>query len=152
MAQPLQETKIFNAIPPAGSQDNAAFSSLVIDKLDLDGAIYLEFIVALGTLDADLATLKVMESDTKTDATTLGGTPAEVVDGLTNTTPGDSDDKAVAVLGVDLGQSRKRYLQLQATAGDGASGSFLAAVAIASRPITAGSSAATRGSVLAEYA
>jgi len=150
MANPAQETKVFAAIPPAGIKDNAAFDSLVLDKNDFDGADYVEFIGLLGATDVEMATLRVMESDTKTNDTTLGGTPAVVKDAATK--PGATDDDKVFAIGLDLSKSRKRYLQLQATAGDGTAGTFLSAIAIASRPREAGSSAARRGLLFAEYA
>lgn len=146
----LQNTKLFNAIPPAAIKDNAAFSALVLDKTEFDQADYMEFIVTLGSIDATMAVLKVMESDTKTNDTTLGGTPTEVLD--VTTKPGATDDDKVAVIGVDLTASRKRYLQLQATAGDGAAGTFLSAVAVVSRPQEGSSKAADREALFAEYA
>ena len=76
----LQETKVFSVIPPTAIKDNAAFVSTVIDKNDLDGADYLEFIGLLGATDVEMAVLRVMESDTLTNATTLGGTPTLVKD------------------------------------------------------------------------
>ena len=128
--------------PPAAIKDNAAFASLVINKNDLDGASYLEFIGLLGASDIAMATLKVMESDIKTNATTLGATPTLVKDSTTK--PSATDDDKPFVFGIDLRNSRKRYLQLQGTAGDGALGTFLAAIAIASRPHTASALAADR--------
>lgn len=150
MANELQTTKVFNAIPPAAIKDNAAFVSKVIDKNDLHGADYIEFIGALGATDIAMATLKVMESDTKTNDTTLGGTPVLVKDSTTK--PGATDDDKVFAFGVDLRKSRQRYLQLQATAGDGATGTFLSAVAVARRAIESSSNAALRGLLFAEYA
>ncbi len=146
----LQETKVFSVIPPTAIKDNAAFVSTVIDKNDLDGADYLEFIGHLGATDIEMSVLRVMESDTLTNATTLGGTPTLVKDSTTK--PGADDDNKVFVFGLDLSKSRARYLQLQATAGDGTAGSFLSAIAIASRPHEAGSSATRRGALFCEYA
>ncbi len=150
MATPLQETKVFAVIPPAAIKDDAAFASLVLDKNDFDGADYVEFIGMIGATDVALATLRVMESDTISDATTLGGSPVLVKDSTTK--PGALDDDKVFVFGLDLSKSRARYLQLQATAGNGTAGTFLSAIAIASRPREAGSSAARRGLLFAEYA
>ena len=146
----LQTTKVFNAIAPTAIKDNAAFVSTVIDKADLHGADYLEFIAALGATDIAMATLKVMESDTLTNATTLGGSPVLVKDSTTK--PSATDDGKVAVFGIDLRKSRLRYLQLQATAGDGSAGTFLSAIAIARRSLEASSDAADRNLLFAEYA
>jgi hypothetical protein len=147
---PLQETKVFSVIPPTAIKDDAAFVSTVIDKNDLDGADYLEFIGQLGATDVEMATLRVMESDTLTNPTTLGGTPALVKDSTTK--PTADDDGKVFAFGIDLRKSRHRWIQLQATAGDGTAGTFLSAIAIASRPREAGSSATRRGLLFAEYA
>jgi hypothetical protein len=146
----LQTTKVFNAIPPAAIKDNGAFVSNVIDKADLQGADYLEFIAALGVTDVAMTTLKVMESDAKSSATALGGTPVLVVDSTIK--PADTDDGKVAVFGIDLRKSRLRYLQLQATAGDGSSGTYLGAIAIARRSLEASSAAADRNLLFVEYA
>ena len=52
-----------------------------------------------------------MESDIKTNATTLGGTPTLVKDSTTK--PSATDDDKPFVFGIDLRNSRKQYLQLQ---------------------------------------
>ena len=146
----LQNTKIFNSIPPGVIKDNAAFVSNVIDKQDFPGASYLEFVGLLGATDVTVATLKVMESSVKTDATTLGGTPTLVKDSTTK--PSATADNGVFAFGIDLAKSRQRYLQLQATSGDGTSGTYLAAIAIAHRLGEASSLAADRNLLFAEYA
>lgn len=146
----VQQTKMQIAIAPAAIVDDAAFTSNVIDKTDFPGCDYLEFVGVIGATDVAMATLKVMESDTKTDATTLGGTPAEVKD--SSTKPGATDDNKLFVFGVDLKASRERYLQLQATAGDGTSGTFLSAIVIGRRLSEASHRAADRNLLFAEYA
>ena len=97
------------------SKDNAAFGSQVIDTAKLTSG---EIAVLFGTLAVALATFKIMESDTKTNATTLGGTPAEVVD----LAKPDADQNGLVWV-IDLRQylqgPHARYIQLQATAGDG---------------------------------
>jgi len=146
----LQNTKIFSAIPPGVIKDNAAFVSNVLDKRDFPGADYIEFVGVIGATDVAMAVLKVMESDTKTDATTLGGTPTLVKDSTTK--PTATDDDKVFVFGIDLRKSRERFLQIQGTAGDGTSGTYLAAVAIARRLNESSSLAANRNLLFAEYA
>lgn len=150
MANELQQTKRAVAIAPGAIVDNAAFTSNVIDRNDFAGADYMEFVGILGSIDATMATLKVVESDTKTNDTTLGGTPTEVMDATTK--PGADDDDEVFVLGVDLRKPRKRYLQLQATAGDGAAGTYLTALAIGRRLHDADVTADARGLLFAQYA
>ena len=95
-----------------------------------------------------MAQLRVMESDTKTDATTLGGVPVEVK--AAAALPGAGDDGKSFVFGLDLRAPRQRYLQLQATAGDGAAGTYLSAVAIG-QPARASSEASVRNLAFAEY-
>ena len=146
----LQNTKVVAAIPPAAIKDNADFSSRVIDLRDHPGASYLEFHGLLGATDIEMAVLKVMESDTKTDATTLGGTPTLVKDATTK--PGASDDNKTFVIGIDLTKTRQRYLQLQAKAGNGTSGTFLAATAVIHGMTVAGDGATPRGVLFADYA
>jgi len=150
MSNELQETRMAVAIAPAAIKDDAAFDSFVIDKNDFPGCDYLEFVGIIGATDVEMAVLKVMESDTKTNSTTLGGTPALVKDSTTK--PGATDDNKAFVFGVDLRKNRERYLQLQATAGDGTSGTFLSAVAIGRRLSEAGSGATKRNLLFAEYA
>lgn len=145
----LQQTKVLPAIPPAAIKDNTAFTSLVIDRNDFAGADYLEFIGVIGATDVALAVLKVMESDTKSSDTALGGTPTEV--DSADTLPGASDDDKTFVFGIDLHTQRERYLQIQATAGDGTSGTYLAAIVVGYRLGEAGSSATKRGTLFAQY-
>lgn len=127
----INTTRLFNAIPPGVIKDDAAFVANVLDLADFvpSGAAGIAFVVNLGAIDAAVATLKVMESDTETDSTTLGGTPVEVHD--VTTKPGATDDNGIFVIYVPLTAARQRYLQLQATAGDGAAGTYLSAIAIA---------------------
>ncbi|MBI1369137.1 MAG: hypothetical protein GC162_10845 [Planctomycetes bacterium] len=150
MLNELQNTKIQGAILPAAIKDDAAFAAQVIDKTDFPGCDYLEFVGVLGSIDATAAVLKVMESDTKTNATTLGGTPSLVKDSTTK--PGANDDGKTFVFGIDLHKTRQRYLQLQGTAGDGAAGTFLAAVVIGRRLVESSPNAADRGLLFAQYA
>ena len=103
----------------------------------------------VGATDIAVATLKIMESATKTDATTLGGSPTQVFD--VTTKPGAGDDDKVWVLGVNLRADRKQFLQLQATAGDGTTGTFLAATAVLRKSGVRGSTAAERGVQDAQY-
>ena len=117
--QPFESMKVFNAIPPAVIRDDAAFVARTVDTAVAGGAQSLVFVCSLGSIDANLAVFKVMQSDVETDAVTLGGTPTEVVDILATVTPGTDDDNAIVVVIVDLKGPHKRYMQLQATAGNG---------------------------------
>lgn len=144
-----QQTKRQVAIQPADKVDNAAFTSNVIDLTDFPGADYIEFVGIIGSIDADMATLKLVESDTKTDATTLGGSPSDVQ--VASTTPGSSDAGKMFVIGVDLKKTRQQFLQLQATAGDGAAGTHLTAIAVGRRINVASSQAGDRNLLFADY-
>jgi hypothetical protein len=147
---PLQHTKRQIAIAPQGQINNAAFTSQVIDKTDFPGADYIEFVGIVGDTDVQMSTLKLMESDTKTDDTTLGGSPSEVIDASTK--PGANDDDTIFAMGIDLKKSRKRYLQLQATAGNGTNGTHLAAVAVGQHLSQSSSKAGDRNLLFADYA
>ncbi len=136
LPSPNFNDNVLAAIPPGIIKDDAAFVANVIDLADeaVRGAQFLIFEAMLGSIDADLAVLRVMESDTKTDATTLGGTPAVVVNALSTVVPGATDDNKIYRITIDLRAERKRYLQLQATAGDGAAGTYLSATCHAVAP------------------
>lgn len=130
----LNRSKFFNAIPPTAIKDNAAFVSNVIDKAvdvphDAKGVL---FVISLGVTDIALAALKVQQSDTQSTATALGGTPTDVVDAADK--PSATDDGGIALIYVPMSKWTEQYLQLQATAGDGAAGTFLAAIAIFDEP------------------
>ena len=134
-------SNLFNAnvlpvINPAAIVDDAAFTSSVVDcgSDAVQGSKFLVFAIQTGSIDADLAVLRVMESDTLTDSTTLGGTPTEVLDVTAKVTPGATDDGKVYLVTVDLRADRKRYVQLQVTAGNGAAGTFLSAQCWAVNP------------------
>ena len=122
--------RLLQAIIPGVIKDDGAFTAQVIDTAQDGGGEELVFVAQIGSIDADMAALKVMQSDTKTNATTLGGTPTTVVDVLATTTPGDANDNDVVVVRVNLKGPHSRYMQLQATAGDGAAGTYLSAIAM----------------------
>ena len=122
---------VLPVIAPAAIVDNAAFTSNVINLASdaVAGAKFLAFAVQLGAIDAGLAVFRVQESDTLTNATTLGGAAADVLDVTESVTPGASDDNKVYLVTVDLRAPRKQFLQLQVTAGDGGAGTYLSALA-----------------------
>lgn len=139
MSDCMQEVKILNAIPPGVKKDNAAFVANAIDTKDWERAT---FIFTLGDSDIAMAALKVQEADAIDDATTLTsgadvtgaifGTSANTT-GSTSSLPSATDDNKVYTVEMDLRGSRKRYLQLQATAGDGSTGTYGSAICILSR-------------------
>ena len=147
----IQNVKFVNIIPPAAVVDNAAFTSTVVDTA---GYGTVAFVVNTGFTDIALAALKVQESDAKTDATTLDsgsdvtglvwGTSADPETGSTSTLPSATDDNKVFAAFVST-KGRKRYLQLQATAGNGTTGTYLAANAILGKAGEGPYNASTRG-------
>jgi len=143
----LQQTEVLGGIFPVAIKDDAAWVSQVIDVSEAD---YAEVAAMIGATDIAVAVMKIMESDTKTNETTLSGSPTEVMD--VTTKPGAADDNKVWVLGVNCRGARKKFIQLQMTAGDGTGGTFAAAIW---RVITSGvtsSLAADRGVEQAQYA
>lgn len=148
----LTSTKFAQAIEPGVIQDNAAFTSNVIDRASFlpTGAKGVLFVVAVGSIDAAASVFKVVQSDTKTNDTTLGGTPSDVHD--VTTKPGASDDSGIWLVYVPWAAWENRYLQLQVTAGDGASGTYLSAIAIADMPGTTQAEATALGASVLEIA
>ena len=138
MSDCMQEVKILNAIPPGVKKDNAAFVANVVDTKDWERAT---FIFTLGDSDIAMAALKVQEADAASDATTLTsgadvtgaifGTSTNTA-GSTSGLPSATDDNKVYTVEMDL-RGRKQYLQLQATAGDGSTGTYGSAICILSR-------------------
>lgn len=141
----IQSSVVKQAIAPVAIKDNAAFVSQGIDTADAD---YAEFHLNIGVTDIAFAALKVVESDVLTNPTTLD-TPTDVLD--VTTKPGATDDGSIWIVGVNLKKLRKRYIQLQATAGDGTAGTFASATCVLKKSGAIGSSAADRGVGYVEY-
>lgn len=122
----LQHAKKGIAILPQ-TLDNATATSYVIDTAGVD---YVNIDVVIGTTDIAMTTLKVQESDTKTDSTTLssGADITGLVYGASGyaALPSATDDNKIFSFEINT-QGRKRYLQLVAVAGNGTTGVALAA-------------------------
>lgn len=127
---PFQGYKRKRVIDPV-TLDNATATSYVVDML---GAKECHFVLSIGATDVAFTALKVQESDTLTDATTLAtpsdvtglvvGTSVDPVDGTTSVLPSATDDGGALCFTVEnLG--RKRYLQLVAVAGNGTTGTAM---------------------------
>jgi hypothetical protein len=140
--------KVFNAINPA-SANGGAFTSNVIDTLGFD---FLEIWAAFGSIGANVSALKVQEADAKTNSTTLTsgadvagtvvGTDTNDAGGATTLPVGTTDNGKVWKFEIDL-RGRKRYIQVQCTAGAGAT--LLAAVAELGRASQVPTTAADKG-------
>ena len=88
-----------------------------------------------------MATLKVQESDDSgmsgaADVSGLVFGTSTNIAGSTSTLPSATDDNKFFIFEIDL-RARKRYLDLSATAGDGAAGTYMAAWVELSRAETA---------------
>jgi hypothetical protein len=144
----LQTTLILPAILPGAQVNNASFTSQVIDTRKFTNGGYIELVGILGAMDTALTTLKVQEADQKTDDTTLGGSPADVV--TADSLPQSGDANAISVFGIDLTNNVDRFVQLQATAGNGTNGVYLTALALGV-PGIASSLAADRNLLFSQY-
>lgn len=140
-----QDAKYINAVPPGAIKDNASFTPVAIDTKGYD---YAEIIVNLGATDIAMAALKVQECDTSggsyADVTGLIFGTSDNLAGSTSNLPAATDDNAIEVFQIPL-QTRKRYLKVIATAGNGTSGTYLAAIARLSRAKVLPSTAALAG-------
>ena len=120
----LQNVKVVNVTPPAAIKDAASFSTTSIDTAGY-GKLAVYF--SLGATDIAMTALKLQESDDDSsygDITgcTYGasGSPA---------LPTSDDDNKVFGFFVNLA-GRKRYIDVVATAGDGATGTYGSCIAV----------------------
>jgi len=147
----LQQVKYVKCIGSEGQVDNSAITSTVVDCAGFDHAT---FIIDVGTTDVAMTALKVQEADAKTSATALTsgadvtglvwGTSTDPDSGSTSSLPSDTADNTLYAAHVDL-KTRKRYLQIQATAGNGTTGTAVNAYCILSKAGVGPYNASTRG-------
>jgi len=126
-------SKLVSVTPPAAIVDNAAYTTAEIDTAGYD---YCRIVVYIGATDIAVAALQVTESDTSGSGyaaitESVVGT-ANNDTGSASTLPSATDDNKFFVFDIDL-RGRKRYLDLNLTAGDGSAGTFAAAYAELSR-------------------
>jgi len=145
MANELHAAKFVQVIAPVAIVDNASWTTVEIDTLDYD---YATIIFNLGATDIAMVALEVHQSDTAGSGHALiagadadGGTD---IDGNTAALPSATDDGTVVVFQIDL-KGKKRYLDLIATAGDGAAGTFASAVAVLTKAAVAPESVSDAG-------
>ena len=127
-----QDVKFSNIVPPAVIKDNASFTSV---EVDTKGFNYLTVVCALGATDIAMAALKLQSGDvsgTLADVTGLNFSGGTDIAGAATSLPSATDDNKLFVFQVDL-RGKKRYWNIVATAGDGSTGTYLAAVAVLSR-------------------
>lgn len=130
--------KVVPVIAPVAIKDNASWTVIDVDTL---GFNFVTFIFQLGATDIEVATLKLKECDTS------GGSFVDV-DGLDyssdSTLPTAGEDGGLFGFDVEMA-GRKRFLRLEATAGDGSAGTFASALAILSRGQLTPTTATERG-------
>ena len=141
-----QHDKFVPITPPGTIYDNASLTTATIDTA---GYAYLRVLVVLGATDIAMTALKLQESDNSgmsgaADITGLiYGTSAGIA-GTTSALPAADDDDKCFAFEVDL-RGRKRYIDLVATAGNGAAGTYITAFALLSRASDCPVSALERG-------
>jgi hypothetical protein len=145
MAVEAQNVKVIRVIDPAAIVDNASWTT---EEIDTKGFDYCQVHCFVGATDIAHAALKVQESDTSgsgfADVTGLVFGTSTNTDGSTSTLPSATDDNKFFIFDIDL-RGRKRFLDLVATAGNGALGTFMAAWAVLSRAGETPMTAAERG-------
>lgn len=126
-----QHDKFVSVTPPGAIVDNASLTTASIDTL---GYAYCRIFVRLGAMDIAMTALKVQESDNDSsyaDVTGLVyGTSTDIA-GSTSALPSATDDNKCFVFEIDL-RGRKRYLDVVATCGDGAAGTYVDVFALLS--------------------
>lgn len=143
------ETRVVAVTVPVAIVDNASWTTIEIDTCP-DGVPYdfCSVYFMLGATDIAMAALKVQESDTSgsgmADVTGLVYGTSTNTDGNTSALPTALEDGLIFGFDINL-EGRKRYLDLTATAGDGAAGTYGCAWAVLSRPKQGPITAAKRG-------
>lgn len=125
--------KVVSITPPAAISDNATLTTAEIDTLGWDE---MTIIVYEGATDIAMAALAVTESDTAgsghANVTGLVWGTSTNIDGTTSALPSATDDNLFQVAQIDL-RGRKRYIDVTATTGDGAAGSYVTILGILSK-------------------
>ena len=143
----VSNTKIVAITPPAAIVDNAAFTTTAIDT---KGYKHLRIVLYLGATDIAFAGVKAQESDDSgmsgaADITgAIFGTSTNTA-GATSAVPSATDDNKFFGIDISLDGSRKRYIDLVMTGGDGTAGTYATAFAILSRPEQSPNTAAEEG-------
>ena len=126
MIAPMKR-KVVSITPPQVIVDNASWTTAELDTLGWDFVVINAF---FGAMDIAMVALKVQQSDVSgsgfADVTGLVFGTSLNDTGSTSTLPSATDDNKFFSFFVDL-RARKRYLDLVATGGDGAAGTYLTA-------------------------
>ena len=111
-------------VAPQAIKNNASFSCLATDT---NGCKAVHFRMFMGATDIAFSALKIQESDTLTNTTTLAsGTDITGADFSVSpaTVPSATDDNKYFVVTIPVTGARKRYLNAVITVGNGATGGF----------------------------
>lgn len=120
--------KVVAVTTPVAIVDNASWSTTTIDT---KGFRFLEVYAMFGAMDIAATALKLQESDDSgmsgaADITgAVYGTSTNDA-GSTSTLPSATSDNTIFKFEIDL-RGHKRYIDLVATGGDGAAGSYMVA-------------------------
>lgn len=127
------DMRFVSITPPAAIANNTSPTTAEIDTLGWD---HLMIIVQLGATDIAMTALTVTESDTSgsghTAITGLVWGTSTNIDGSTSALPSATDDNLFQIAQIDL-RGRRRYIDLTATIGNGATGAFFFAMGILER-------------------
>lgn len=137
--QKLQDLKIVYITPPAAIVDNSAYTTASIDTKGWDEALVC---VQFGAMDIAMAALKLRESDD--DSTYADITEADFSTSPA-TLPSATSDNTFFGIHVKCGGGRKRYIDLTATGGDGAAGTYMSAFVILAKGEASPASVTDRG-------
>lgn len=132
-----QASKFVAITPPAAISDNATLTTASIDTKGWD---YCDIIVHFGAMDIAMAALKLQQSDDDSSYADVTGGDFSV----SGTLPSGTADNTFVGWHVNL-VGKKRYLDVVATTGDGAAGTYVTIFAILSRAEQMPSSASGRG-------
>ena len=139
-----QANKFVSVTPPAAIVDNGDYTTAEIDTLGFD---YCTIYCYLGATDIAMTKLEVHEGDTSgshTQVSSLVYGSSNDIAGSTSALPTADDDNKCFIFDIDL-RNRKRYLDVDATAGNGSAGTFATIFAILSRADEGPVTAADRG-------
>ena len=138
------DNKVVTITPPEAIRDN---SSWVTASIDTKGFNWCDIFIHLGALDIAMTVLKLQHSNTDgsyADVTGADFSSGTLSDGAAAALPSATDDNKFFAIRMDL-RNVKRFLDLVATIGDGATGGFLVAWAVLSRAAESPDTMAERG-------
>ena len=125
-----QKLSVHRFINPTAINDNATYTSTAFDCNGSDG---IWIIYTLGVTDIAMAVLKVQESDTLTDATTLASAtdiPGADFSVSPLTLPSATADNTSVGVYIPFNGNRKRYINVLATNGNGSLGGYATCIGI----------------------